>query len=56
MPVPGLSRNDMTAISNREIRTEKRLEKALARIEFLKKRNIELRRQLQALKNRQSIQ
>ena len=34
--IPHLSKRDMTAISNREIRTEARLEKALKEIERLK--------------------
>ena len=36
MPVPGLSKRDMVAISHREERTEARLEKALAEIVRLK--------------------
>ena len=36
MPIPGLSTNDMVAIQKREMRTEARLEKALATIEKLK--------------------
>ena len=36
MPIPGLSRNDMVAIQKREMRTEVRLEKALAEIVRLK--------------------
>ncbi len=36
MPIPGLSRNDMIAIQKREMRTEDRLEKALAEIARLK--------------------
>lgn len=36
MPIPGLSRNDMVAIQRREMRTEKRLENALAEITRLK--------------------
>lgn len=36
MAIPGLSKGDMVAIQNREMRTEARLEKALAEIKRLK--------------------
>jgi len=36
MPIPGMSKNDMVAIQKREMRTEARLEKALAEIARLK--------------------
>lgn len=44
MAIPGLSKNDMVAIQNREMRTEARLEKALAEIQRLKGIIKELRR------------
>ncbi len=50
MPIPGLSRNDMVAIQNREMRTEARLEKALIEVSKLKAQVKELKSKLRASK------
>lgn len=49
MPIPGLSRNDIVAIQNREMRTEARLEKALAEITKLKAKIKELKNRIRNL-------
>lgn len=50
MPIPGLSKNDMVSIQKREMRTEARLEKALATIEAQKTKIKELKARIRELK------